>query len=328
MDIHFMVDFHGIKIVTATELISQVGHQSIFWGCLISTTRMMKVSHSLLCSSPYFTGTIAAVSVNGVVGVAPGVKLFIVRVFDDRRTFVSSLVDAAYSCKAGGANVINMSLGGGGFSRAENTAFADLYTNHNILLVAAAGNFGNTPRGTVMQYPASYDSVVSVGAVDSNKELAIFSQRNDQVEMAAPGESVLSTVPMGTGDVQGNYAYESGTSMATPHVSGVAALIWSHNATKTASEVRAALQSTAEDLGVPGRDNEYGYGLVQAAAACSTLTGSSCTQFDPEPSGPSSGSATQQQSAAPSLSSAIPTNSWINAESLLVVASLFLLHTS
>jgi subtilisin family serine protease len=237
-----------------------------------------------------------------------------------------------------------MSLGGSNLSKAENKSFADLYTRDDILLIAAAGNLGNTTHGTARRYPASYDSVMSVGAIDSNKDLAYFSQRNDQVDITAPGVNVLSTVPMGTGNVLGNYAYKSGTSMAIPHVSGVAALIWSHNATKTASEVRAALQSTAEDLGVPGRDNEYGYGLVQAAAACSTLTGSSCTQFDAElplepPSGPSlsaslrsAGSASeQQQSATPSLSSASPRMlclySWIKPKGLLVVASLFLLHT-
>jgi serine protease len=207
-----------------------------------------------------------------------------------------------------------MSLGHAGFGSTENSAFADLFSS-NILIVAAAGNAGNTD----LVYPASYDSVVSVAAVDSNKNVAYFSHRNAHVEIAAPGVRVLSTVPMGTGYVQRNYAYKSGTSMATPHVSGVAALIWSHDATKTASEVRAALQGGAQDLGDNGRDNSTGYGLVQAAAACATLTGSSCT---PEPSlGPSlrpspgptsrptlsssdpSGSPSKEPSLAPSVSS-------------------------
>jgi serine protease len=362
--------------------------------------RIMKVSQ-IPCSSPYFTGIITAKanSVNGVVGVAPNIKLLIVRVFGDDGdwAYASNLIDAAYRCKDGGANVISMSLGGGGSSLFETNAYADLFTNHNILIVAAAGNDGNTQ----LSYPASYDSVVSVAAVDFNKDLASFSQRNNQVDIAAPGVDVLSTVPMGTGttlgslDVSGgsnigipmagspngiasgtlvdcgigksdctdakgkicliqrgsfsfarkvlacqnggglgaviynngdgvvfsgtlggtvttipsvgisnfdglylkanelegnsatlavgmsNYEYKSGTSMACPYVSAVAALIWSHDPTKTASQVRVALQSTAEDLGVAGRDNKYGYGLVQAAAACSTLTGSSCTPYDP-----------------------------------------------
>jgi subtilisin family serine protease len=131
------------------------------------------------------------------------------------------------------------------------------------------------------------DSIMSVAAIDDNAVVASWWQQNDQVEIAAPGVSVLSTVPV-TCDIDGNYEYLSDTSMAAPHVSAVVALAWSHNATKIASEVLAVLQSTA--LGAPGRDNAYGYGLVQAATACLTLTGSSCTPSDPEPasSGPSS----------------------------------------
>jgi serine protease len=303
----------------------------------------------------------------------------------------SDLVAAVNRCKAGGANVINMSISGGGFSQAENATFADLLSIDNILIVAAAGNFGDTPKGTDPDYPAFYASVVSVAAIDSNKVVASFSQRNDQVDIAAPGVVVRSTVPMGRGfaggtlDVSGdsyfgipmfgsatgsasglltdcglgvddctaasgqiclirrgeiafsakvlacqnggglgaviyndiagvlfgdlldietqipsigisdtdgefllanklgniatlavegvsNYGYLDGTDTACPHVSAVAALIWSHNTNKTAGEVRAALLNTAEDLGVDGRDNEYGYGLVQAAAALAYLS--------------------------------------------------------
>jgi hypothetical protein len=244
-------------------------------------------------------------------------------------TYASNLVDAAYRCKAGGANVISMSLGHPGFHITENSAFADLFSS-NILIVAAAGNWGSTD----LIYPASYDSVVSVAAVDSDKNVPSFSQRNAHVEIAAPGVSILSTFVMGRGDVQCNYGYKSGTSMATPHVSGVAALIWSHDTTKRASEVRAALQGGAQDLGDNGKDNSTGYGLVQAAAACANLTGSYCELSDlaseapsPGPSlGPSmrpslrpslqpsfssrppSGSPSEQPSFGPSVSSSPPTS--------------------
>ena len=123
---------------------------------------------------------------------------------------------ALNACKQGMSNrgftrmVINMSLGGSVPSKTEEQAFNQAY-GQNVLSVAAAGNAGNTSKS----YPASYGSVVSVAAIDANKQLAYFSQRNDQVELAAPGVSVLSTVPTG-------YAYYSGTSMATPHVTGVA----------------------------------------------------------------------------------------------------------
>jgi hypothetical protein len=96
---------------------------------------------------------------------------------------------------------------------------------------------------------------------------ASFSQYNDQVELAAPGVAVLSTVP-------GNlYEAWSGTSMATPHVSGVAALVWSSDTSLTNAEVRNALQASAHDLGATGKDNYYGYGLVQAKDALDLLGG-------------------------------------------------------
>jgi hypothetical protein len=303
----------------------------MFWGCLIFGKEQSKCLKSHVLPLFMFPGTIAANSVNGVVGVVPGVNLFIVRVFDDNGawTYASSLVNAANKCKTGGANVISMSLGHLVFSSTENRAFADLYSS-NILIVAAAGNSGDTE----MIYPASYDSVVSVAAVDSDKNVPSFSQRNAQVEIAAPGVSILSTAVMGTGSVQNNYNYKSGTSMATPHVSGVAALIWSHDATKTASEVRAALQSGAQDLGDGGRDDSSGYGLVQAAAACATLTGSSCAPRQPSPSptlrpslstSPPSPSPTLPPSPSPtlrpSLSTSLPSPSPSEEPSLAPVVS-------
>lgn len=174
----------------------------------------------------HVAGTIAAVGGNdqGVVGVQPNqsVPLQIVKVFGANGwAYSSNLVGALNACKQGMSNrgftrmVINMSLGGSVPSKTEEQAFNQAY-GQNVLSVAAAGNAGNTSKS----YPASYGSVVSVAAIDANKQLASFSQRNDQVELAAPGVSVLSTVPTG-------YAYYSGTSMATPHVVGVAALVWS-----------------------------------------------------------------------------------------------------
>ena len=131
-----------------------------------------------------------------------------------------------------------------------------------VLLVAAAGNDGSTNY----LYPASYPSVISVAAVNSNKGLASFSQRNDQVDLAAPGVSVRSTVP------PDGYRSLSGTSMATPHVSGVAALVWSHFPDKSAQEIRQALQESAEDLGPSGKDIRFGHGLVNAKRAFNFLS--------------------------------------------------------
>ncbi|WP_429017049.1 S8 family peptidase [Aeromonas hydrophila] len=218
----------------------------------------------------HVAGTIAAVGGNdqGVVGVLPNqsVPLQIVKVFGASGwAYSSNLVGALNACKQGMSNrgftrmVINMSLGGSVPSKTEEQAFNQAY-GLNVLSVAAAGNAGNTSKS----YPASYSSVVSVAAIDANKQLAYFSQRNDQVELAAPGVSVLSTVPTG-------YAYYSGTSMATPHVVGVATLVWSQRLECSNDQLRQTLRSSAQDLGMLGRDNSYGYGLVQAKAAADRM---------------------------------------------------------
>lgn len=216
----------------------------------------------------HVTGTIAAVNNTvGVVGVSPGRSpIHVVRVFGDSCSWAysSDLVYAARRCQAAGAKVINMSLGGSYASSYEQSAFQTLY-DQGVLSIAAAGNDGSTG----FSYPASYSSVVSVAAVNSSGSVASFSQKNSQVELSAGGVNVLSTVP------PNGYASYSGTSMATPHVAGVAALIWSANPAWTAAQVRTALQATARDLGVTGRDTSYGFGLVQAPAALAYLQGGS-----------------------------------------------------
>jgi subtilisin len=235
----------------------------------------------------HVAGTIAAVGGNGVgvVGVLPSAgspNIHIERVFGNncRWAYASELIDAAFNCEAAGANVISMSLGcasGGPFcySSVEDQGFALLYS-HGLLSVAAASNDGKS----WYSYPASYDSVISVAAIDQNKNRAWFSNANSQVELAAPGVGVLSTVPSGCTlcDPGTDYEYWSGTSMATPHVAGVAALIWSHAPSKTAQEVRDALTGSAEDLGPAGRDGQYGFGLVQAEAALAALGGTTSPQ--------------------------------------------------
>ncbi|MBT1445384.1 S8 family serine peptidase [Shewanella sp. JM162201] len=333
----------------------------------------------------HVAGTIAAMNNSvGVVGVNPNghLNLHIIKVFNaDGWGYSSTLVSALDKCKVAGAKVINMSLGGPLKSRTEDTAFANA-EKAGIISVAAAGNDGNTRHS----YPASYNSVISVAAIDSNKVVADFSQKTSQVELSGPGVGVLSSVPMGTALVasanvggsnydaigmdgsptgsasgmladcgtgeatcnangqvcliqrgvisfadkvlacqngggiaaiiynnvagalngtlggvattipsvgvtdvdgqamlanvgslasvnitNGNYALFDGTSMATPHVAGVAALVWSQYPQCSNTQIRAALRATAEDLGVAGRDDAYGYGLVRAKAAVTYL---------------------------------------------------------
>ncbi len=215
----------------------------------------------------HVSGTILAQNNTiGVVGVAPNVSEYMVKVFDGSNcgwSYSSTLVDAANRCANAGARIISMSLGGSFYSSVENTAFANLYAQ-GILPIAAAGNAGNTK----VSYPAGYASVVSVAAVDSNEMVASFSQHNSDVEIAAPGVNVLSTVPFST-----LYEQWSGTSMATPHVSAVAALLMSAFPNASVQEIRDAIDFSAKDLGTAGRDTYYGYGLVQAQAALDYLGG-------------------------------------------------------
>ena len=160
----------------------------------------------------HVSGTINALDNNiGVIGVFPSVPMHVVRVFGDDGfwAYSSQLIDAVDDCIAHGAKVINMSLGGELPSVLENKVFLKARKN-GVLSIAAAGNggagrvcdlfAGDHPerQSCRMSYPASYGSVVSVAAVDENKQLASFSQINTKVEIAAPGVSVLSTVPTGS----------------------------------------------------------------------------------------------------------------------------------
>ena len=218
----------------------------------------------------HVAGTIAALGGNGkgVNSVNPSglLKLHNVKVFNDAGSwgYGSDLIVAIEQCQAAGSQITSMSLGGSASSNAESTAFANS-ANAGMLHIAAAGNGGNSS----MSYPASYNAVMSVGALNSSKQIASFSQYNSQVEISAPGVSVRSTV------LNNGYANYDGTSMATPHVSAVAALVWSHYTQCSASQIRQALTATSEDLGSAGRDNYYGHGLVQAKAMYDALA-SSC----------------------------------------------------
>lgn len=230
----------------------------------------------------HVSGTIAALGNNdlGVIGVNPGgnLNIHMVKVFDSSGLWAygSDLAIAVDQCAASGAKVISMSLGGGLPSAVEEAAFENAAAN-GILSIAAAGNSGNS----ILSYPASYDSVMSVAAVDSNGDRASFSQFNEQVEISAPGVGVLSTLPGNT------YAAWDGTSMATPHVAGVAALVWSHYPTCTRAEIRQAINKSAEDRGSELRDDLYGNGIIKAKDMFDMLAnGCDVGPIDPPPPPP------------------------------------------
>jgi subtilisin len=215
----------------------------------------------------------------GVVGVAPACDLYGLKVLDDGGWgYASDLIAAMQWAVDNGIQVANLSLGwdqnpGDNVKLAFDNAYAA-----GMVIVAAACNNGNRPgRGDNVCYPALYDSVIAVAATDSSDRRASFSSTGDQVELAAPGVAVLSTWNDDTGyydpqpvcsPVDGAcYKLGSGTSMASPHVAGTAALILAAEPGLTNDDVRARLIATADDLGDAGWDPWYGWGLVDADEA-------------------------------------------------------------
>jgi serine protease len=193
----------------------------------------------------------------GVIGVAPEAYLYGVKVLDRTGSgYVSDVIAGIEWATSQGMDVISMSLGGG-YSESMETACSEA-DDAGIVVVAAAGNSG--PGDDTVNYPAKHESVIAVSATNDGDSLADFSSRGEEVELAAPGVSIYSTYR------GGGYATMQGTSMACPHVAGTAALVI-YSGIGDNDAVRARLQSTAENLGATGKDDWYGYGLVDAGEA-------------------------------------------------------------
>ncbi len=228
----------------------------------------------------HVSGTVAAIYSNnsGVYGVAPSASLYAVKVLDSTGSgYLDWIIAGIEWAIANEIDVINMSLGTPSDVQPLEDACNAAY-KADILIVAAAGNSGNKPgnRDTV-EYPGGYASVIAVAASDSNDLRVSFSSTGPDVELIAPGVSILSSIP---GD---GYAYYSGTSMASPHVAGVAALVLAARPTLTNAEVRLILQQTAENLGL--KQEHQGYGLVRAdlAVQAASETTPPASDTDPEP---------------------------------------------
>ena len=203
----------------------------------------------------------AAADGSGVVGVAPYAELYAVKVLDGGGFgLLSWIIEGIEWAIDTGVDVVNISIGGPHSVALQDAC--DAAYNAGILLVAAAGNGGE------VTYPAAYDSVIAVTGTDSTDQPGWFAPYGAQIELAAPGVVIQST------SVNNDYAELSGTSQAAPHVAGVAALILSagtndlnNDGMVNNRDVRMQLQMSAQDLGNPGKDDIYGYGLVNVTAA-------------------------------------------------------------
>ncbi|ARU62432.1 peptidase S8 [Tumebacillus avium] len=189
----------------------------------------------------------------GISGMDQTAKLMPVKVLNKRGSgYTSDIVDGVYFAVDNGADVLSMSLGGGGATQAFQDAINYAW-NNNRIVVAAAGNSGvSTPS-----YPAAYNNVVSVAATDANDNRTSWSNYGSSwVDVAAPGNSIYSTY------YNGGYTTMSGTSMATPLVAGLFALTWGKKPTATNSAVVNRVLTTADSTA--GTGSAYQYGRVNA----------------------------------------------------------------
>lgn len=195
----------------------------------------------------------------GVVGVAPKAELYIAKAFDKNgKTDYTAIEKSVLWLVNCGVDVINMSFSSG-FTSARYATLMRLAHRKGITMICAAGNEGLSGSDTI-GYPASFDETIAVSAVDINKNIADFSSRGSAAEISAAGIDIYSTY------LNGGYALLSGTSMATPIITGAVALLQAKGALRynrrlTPDEIRLLLNIYTEDLSGFGRDDRYGYGL-------------------------------------------------------------------
>ena len=212
-------------------------------------------------------GVIAAAGDQGCIGVAPGASIVPLKVTDGLTVKISTLCDAIYGAIDDyGCTVLNLSMGvpTDYSSLREAVAYAE---SQNVVVVSAVGNDGN---GT-LYYPAAYDTVIGVGAVNRDGGLYFRSNYSAGVFLTAPGVALRSTA------AAGGYASSTGTSFSTPHTAGAAAVLQNLVPDLSPAEIRAILAETAEDAGDPGYDERYGYGILNLSACVATLLS------DPDP---------------------------------------------
>ncbi|WP_203828213.1 S8 family peptidase [Actinoplanes palleronii] len=213
----------------------------------------------------HVAGTIAALTGNGigVSGIAPDVTILPVRVLDaEGAGDTSDTAEGVIWAADHGADVINMSLGGTKQSSALTNAIA-YARGKGVVVVAAAGN--DRAKGSPTSYPGADPGVIAVAATDASDAVESYSNAGSYVDVAAPGSLILNTYP--TALAATGYATMSGTSMASPHVAAVAALLLAARPGLNPDQVEAALEDSAIDLGTAGKDNDFGYGRIDAVTA-------------------------------------------------------------
>ncbi|MDA0351747.1 MAG: S8 family serine peptidase [Chloroflexi bacterium] len=210
----------------------------------------------------HVAGTIAAPRNNGLggSGIAPAAQILPVRACDDIVCTSETVAAGIEWAVANGADVINISIRGPHDPLLESATLLALA--NDIVVVAATGNdyFDGVPI-----YPAAFPGVIGVGALTPGREVADFSNTGSFVDVVAPGAEIWSSVPAAVEGV--SYRAWNGTSMATPHVAAIAALLRAANPSFTQAQVSARIQATAVDIGIGGFDTESGFGAVDAYRA-------------------------------------------------------------
>jgi Subtilase family len=297
---------YGVKMIQADQLSYNMNTKTSIPVCIIDTG--VSTSHPDLQGNTYHgadriastsnqwlywnsdkrghgthvTGIISArannnIGLRGIDGYN-AIPIYITRGLDDNgNARESDIYNAMRQCYQSGAKIISMSLcSPSPMSSTTKSYIETLYHQSNIILVAAAGN----EKGYTNQYPAAYNTVVSVSSVDANEQFSSdFSNYSPTVELAAPGSNILSTsvsYNSNTNTITNTYAIFSGTSMSTPYVSGIMSILWSYHPSCTPTQIRYAIAMTAKDKGSTGCDDYYGYGIPQLYNAYQYLKKNSC----------------------------------------------------
>lgn len=209
----------------------------------------------------YVAGIAAAnVHAEKIAGIAPNCSILPVRALTAQGGTDYHLAQGIIWAIQHGADIINLSLGGKGYSRTLQNAI-DLAIANNVVVVAAMGNTGKNE----VYYPAGCSGVIAVGASTGREQVAEFSSRGQHISLVAPGENIYSTIPL----EKGGYATESGTSAATPYISGAVALLLGEFPQLTVSEVKSRLEASAKDIEISGYDQSSGFGIIDLVALLS-----------------------------------------------------------